>query len=107
MGEHSSLRGGEAQPGCRASFWRTLSPSSPRSQPFNSGRVAGQRQAAAGAHSRGVDRMKSNEIWEMFLGAFKSSLHVTEFDWAAAAERVGGELGKELGWPRPEETEFC
>lgn len=55
--------------------------------------------------------MKSNEIWEMSLGAFKSSLHITEFDWAAADERVGGELGEELGeelgWPRAEETELC
>lgn len=33
----------------------------------------------------------------MFLGAFKSSLHIIEFNWAAADERVGGELGEEPG----------
>lgn len=33
----------------------------------------------------------------MFLGAFKSSLHIIEFNWAAADERVGGEPGEERG----------
>ena len=33
----------------------------------------------------------------MFLGAFKSSLHIIEFNWAAADERVGGEPGEKQG----------
>lgn len=38
----------------------------------------------------GIYGIKPNEFWEMFLGAFKSSLHIMELNWAAADERVGG-----------------
>lgn len=37
----------------------------------------------------GIYRIRSNEFWETFLGAFESSLRITKLNWAAADERVG------------------
>lgn len=49
------------------------------------GQTAGLLQAAVS----GIYRIRSNEFWETFLGAFESSLRITELNWAAADERVG------------------
>lgn len=74
-------------------------PCSPRLHPFNLDRAHCRTESGRlRAHTiGGIYRIKSNEFWEMFLGAFKSSPHITEFNWAAADERVGGEPGEERG----------
>lgn len=74
-------------------------PCSPRLHPFNLDRARCRTESRRlRAHTiGGIYRIKSNEFWEMFLGAFKSSLHIIEFNWAAADERVGGEPGEERG----------
>lgn len=49
------------------------------------GQTAGLLQAAVSS----IYQIRSNEFWETFLGAFESSLRITELNWAAADERVG------------------
>lgn len=100
-GERQLPAPAEAQQGCRRSrscFHRSQTPQPvslphqlPHCRPINLGgtrcRIEGRRLRA---HTiGGVCGIKSNEFWEMFLGAFESSLHIAEFNWAAADERPG------------------
>lgn len=91
----------EARPGCGAPTRRNPAapvpaPQLPHFHPLNlDGARCRPESRQLLAHTvAGIYRVKSNEFWEMFLGAFKSSLHIIEFNWAAADERVGGESGE-------------
>lgn len=83
LGGGVGLGGFQGQPG---------PPQLPQSHPCNLGHTHPRPESGQlPEHTiEGIYGIKPNEFWEMFLGAFKSSLHIMELNWAAADERVGG-----------------